>query len=288
MGACAASLLSACDCCISDCCYGCLDDGMCGKVNGPDGDNIYNSPLGLVLYNSQRKQSNVYNMREEIFNEIAASTDGGRIQSNEDEKVDEDLTILDFGCGTGIFTEIICQTWLTNDRDKLLEMDVSPQCIQFIRNNVIESNKKLKNFHIEYFCNDPNSLCLEDSNYDNNKIDIIIMAFSMSYISNKKDRDQIMKQLYNACKSGGIIVVFEYDKNYKGNKPNKINDEEQVPLKGDDGLENDINRGYGKEEEIKEYVESFGFEYGETISDKFEDSLGDTQWIILFKKPISL
>lgn len=276
MGACAAPILSTCECCISDCCWGCVD-----------GDNIYTDQLGLILYNSQRKKSNVYHMREEIFNEIAASTDGGRIQSKDEEKIDEDLIILDFGCGTGIFTEIICQTWLTNDKDKLLEMDVSPQCIQFVRNNVIENNNHLKNFHIEYFCNESNSLCLEDSNYDNNKIDIIIMAFSLSYIANKNNRDQIMKQLFNASKTGGIIVIFEYDRNkYKEDKSNKIKDEEQQPLKAGDGLENDTNKGYGNEEELKQYVESFGFEYGETLSDKFEETLDD-EWIILFRKPES-
>ena len=173
-------------------------------------------------------------------------------------------------------------------------MDVSPQCIQFVRNRVVNDNKNLKNNHIEYFCNDPNSLCLE-TNYNSDDIDIIIMAFVMHHINKKNgDRESTMKEIYKACKPGGIFVVFELGKDYfkdKGHdkkvydEPKSREEEEKQPLTAD----HDNDHGHDEEdkfenvEEIKEYVEGFGFRFDEQI---MEDTFGDKEWILLFKKPI--
>ena len=97
MGICAASCLYTCDCCISSCCFDGLMNGWFGK-----GDKVFNDPLGLVIYDKWAKQDDVYKYREEIFKEIAGATDGGRLESYDEDAVDKDLVILDFGCGTGI------------------------------------------------------------------------------------------------------------------------------------------------------------------------------------------
>merc|ERR1719410_2197869 len=106
--------------------------------------------MGLVCYDKWCKEDSiVYKHRESIFDQISKYNINGdttrRIQSVEEELVDKDMVILDFGCGTGIYTEMLCKTFITDSRDTLLCMDISPQCIQFVRNNVVENNKTFDN-----------------------------------------------------------------------------------------------------------------------------------------------
>eukprot|EP01084_Bolivina_argentea_P295900 509555_1 len=279
MGTCLASCLYTCECCVCDCCYVCLMNGYCGKHDGAPGENMFNSPLGLTIYNKWCKDDETYKFRNEIFNEVSRSANNGKLEVNEEDKVDEDLVVLDFGCGTGIFTEILCQTFLTNHNDTLICMDISPQCIQFVRDKVVESNKDLKHFHVEYYCNNENSLDLE-TRYNENSMDIILMSFVMHHISIQNDnRDCILKELYKACKINGILVIFEYGpefmKEMHGKYHHKIHDEQQ-PLKDDENMNT-----FETFEDIKQYVETFGFVFGERI---MEDTFGDKQWLLLFRK----
>lgn len=285
MGAYFASCAFSCNYCICPCCYPFLTDGKLGKHDGAEGKSLFTDPLGLVVYDKWCKEGFVYKHREALFEHISKATDGGKIQSIEEQKMDDDLVVMDFGCGTGIFTEILCNKFVTDSRDILLCMDISPQCIQFVRNNVVD-NGKAGQAHVEYYCNDPNTLCLDnlDNRYDDNGVDLILMAFVLRHISKKNgDRDSILKELFKSCKVGGTFVVFEYSEQFIADRAekhgHKIHDEER-PLMIEE--EDNMMEGFKDCDELQEYIQGFGFQIQERI---MEDVFGDNQWMLLFRKP---
>ena len=299
MGAYFASCAYTCNQCICPCCYPWLTGGKLGKTD----QNLYTDPLALVVYDKWCKEDIVYKHRELVFEHISKATDGGRIQSIEEEKMDEDLVILDFGCGTGIYAEILNEKFVSDSRDTLLFMDLSPQCIQFVRNNVIENSRKFQYTHVEYYCNDPDTLSLchfcaytrvfvilftlysldnLDNKYDDNGIDVILMAFVLRYISKKNgDRDSIMKELFKACKVGGTFVVFEVSEQFIAQRAeqhgHKIHDEQRPLMNEEERME-----GFKSCDDLVGYIEGFGFQLQERI---MEDVFHDNQWILLFRKP---
>eukprot|EP01083_Nonionella_stella_P302850 1045854_1 len=294
MGLCLASCLYTCDCCISPCCYGCLMHGCCGKHDGDDGDNMFNSALGLVIYNKWVKsESPAYLHRKALFDHVLGFTDGGKILSREAtdhsiKKVDNDLVVLDIGCGTGVFTEILCHTFLTTPDDTLICMDISPLCLQFVRDRVVDSNKQLRNLNIDYFCNESHSLAL-GSNHSDNKIDVILMAFVLHHISPENgDRENILKEAYKACKVGGTFTVIELGPDFlkgddhhhgHGHHGAKVHEhEEQQPLKESHGH----MHGFENCDALQRCVESVGFRFADRIC---TDMLGvNTQWALVFRK----
>ena len=117
----------------------------------------------------------IYDNREANFKELQLILNNHRIDNNQ---VDEDLVIADIGCGTGGYTEVICDTFISNKSDKLLCIDKSPKCLQFIRDRVIKSNKRLQGYDISYICNEIDTLSLPDQ-YTTNAVDFAFMAFTL-------------------------------------------------------------------------------------------------------------
>lgn len=200
------------------------------------------------------KQDRVYAEREKIFDEIKQSV---QCASN-----DTNFTVLDLGCGTGAFTPILAETFIKATSGTLICMDISPQCLQFVRNRVVDSDHDLKDLQIEYFCNEPGSLCLESAGSSSPNIDVVIMSFVLHQISLKKgDRDSIMKEVHAACKVNGLLIVFEFGTD---------NQEKEDALASFEGA--DV---------INQYVEQFGFQFEKRI---MEYTFGDSRWISMFRK----
>ena len=157
---------------------------------------------------------------------------------------------------------------------------LSPQCLQFVRQHVVENNKELNHCHIEYYCNEPNSLCLEK--YNDSGIDVILMAFVIHHISAESgDRDSILLEVFKSCKVGGIFAVFELGPDFikemeSKHGSHKMQDEHE-PLNKKSNMD-----GFRTSDEIQEYVEGFGCKFVEKI---MEDTFGENYWILLFTKP---
>ena len=141
-----ASCAYSCDCCICDCCL--------NKYRDSNGimqvDNMFNDELGLVIYDKMTRDSKLnpmYANREENFKQLQLILNENRIDNNQ---VDEDLVVADIGCGTGSYTKIICDTFISSKTDKLLCVDISPKCLQFIRDKIINKSSSLQTYDISY------------------------------------------------------------------------------------------------------------------------------------------
>mmetsp|Transcript_56653 Transcript_56653/g.50978 ORF Transcript_56653/g.50978 Transcript_56653/m.50978 type:complete len:284 (-) Transcript_56653:60-911(-) len=272
--------MKRCGCCICGCCYGPSSKKLyCTLHETGNNETVFNSPFSLILYDKWTKQSDLFLNRVAIFEQLSNLIKFKENNSN---------TILDLGCGTGAYTEILCKTFMSSTSDTLICCDTSPQCIHFVRTRVVEKNDDLnsKDYHIEYFNNDSNKLCI-DSNYNTNQINIIFMSLILNHISVfTGDRHSILKEVYEYCKPGGSLIIFEYGtafmRQFESNNDGKEEDDNQQLLKnaGDDDY-GDIK--FKSCDALQRYVQEFGFQFQTRIMD---ETFGDNYWILLFKKPV--
>jgi len=255
------------------------------------GETVFNDPFKLILYDKWAKKSEVYLQRDDIFAEIAPMVVNRNV-------VTERL-IIDMGCGTGVWTESLCKTFMPGRSGKVLCLDVSPQCLHYVRTRVVKrmgpgtSELDLTKFKFEYFNNDPGNLSLENAhaNYGRNDIDIIFMAFVLNHISAPKgDRHTIMQELFKVCRPGGHLILFEHGNEFmaqfqkgQGNGDGGREDEEHdVELLA--GAANEENETYGFDSagELQRFMESYGFD---CISRVMDEKFGDRYWLFVFEKP---
>jgi SAM-dependent methyltransferase len=100
------------------------------------------------------------------------------------------MQILDLGCGPGIYTEK-----LAKDGHNVTGMDISENSIEYAR-----SQARKNNLHIEYICQ--NYLELDTLN----QYDLIIMIYTDLGVLIPKDRDVLLRKIYNALIPGGIFI----------------------------------------------------------------------------------
>jgi len=123
--------IKRCGCCICNCCYGLNGKAFCTMCETASGKTVFNGAFDLILYDKWVKQTELYHHRVEIFKQLQRVVIPNK-------NVVEDQVILDVGCGTGAFTEVLCNAFMPNSGDKLLCLDSSPQCIHFVRTRVVD------------------------------------------------------------------------------------------------------------------------------------------------------
>ena len=310
MGSVIACCAYSCNCCICDCCLNKYLD-----KNGIISDEaMFDDDLGLVIYDiisKKQKLNPIYENRENIFKELQLILNNHRIDNN---RIDEDLIVADIGCGTGNYTKIICDTFITSTNDQLLCIDISPKCLQFIREKIVNKNKMMKTYNIKWICNNKTSLCLPKDLQQNN-IDLALLSFTLYHI---KKSHSMLQELYQSLKQNGVFVIFEFspehftevdDKLYstenilKGikNGNGKNNNKKYKAVSGDDlddddyddSIIDDINGDDGKKkngkvknnmfqttDELKQFISSFGFKFEKMIKHLYDNQ----QWIFIFRK----
>ena len=284
--------LKRCTCCICDCCYGSgTNKAFCTLHETKPGKTVFNDPFSLILYDKWAKQSEVYLEREKIFTEIAPMV----INRN----VVTERLVIDMGCGTGVWTESLCKTFMPGRTGKVICLDTSPQCLHYVRTRVVEkmaveqlsSDLDLEQFHFEYFYNEPNKLCLETANYGRDDIDIVFMAFVLNHISAPKgDRHCIMKELFKVCRPGGHMILFEHGSEFMAQFQDGakgavggMDESRDVELLAGSVLDEDVY-GFESAKELQRFVEGYGFD---CISRVMDEQFGDRFWLFVFEKPAS-
>jgi len=304
--------IKRCGCCICDCCFGLKGKAFCTLHETSPGKTVFNGPFDLILYDKWIKQTELYQNRVAIFKELQRLLIPNK-------NVVEDQVILDVGCGTGAFTEVMAKALMLHASDTMVCLDASPQCIHYVRTRVVEklvprivsdtlsrssmsfsAGADLEKLHFEYFCNNDarddsapdNALCI-DSNYGDNDISIAFMSLVLNHVSVRRgDRHCLMKQLFSVLKPNGAFVLFEFGIRFMqqftsdaqsgggGGAVGGGDNEQLLTVEADD----DTQHGFASSEALQRYVEGYGFTLETRI---MEDTFGDDFWLFVFRKPES-
>jgi 2-polyprenyl-3-methyl-5-hydroxy-6-metoxy-1,4-benzoquinol methylase len=102
----------------------------------------------------------------------------------------EKMSILDLGCGPGLYTEIMAERG-----HKVTGIDFSKNSIDYARNEAIRKNLDIKYVNQSYL-----DLCEE------NMYDLIMMIFTDFGVLVPQERETLLQNIYRALKPGGTFV----------------------------------------------------------------------------------
>ncbi len=107
-----------------------------------------------------------------------------------DQAPPKPLTILDLGCGPGLYTERIAQKG-----HKVTGMDFSAGSIAHAKKSAGQKDLDITYLHQDYLTLD-----------HENQYDLIIMIFTDFGVLTPDDRDRLLGKIYKALKPGGIFI----------------------------------------------------------------------------------
>ena len=129
--------------------------------------------------------------------------------------------ILDLGCGAGRTTINLYK----NGYKDIIGLDVSTNLIEFANNYIKENNLDI-NFVVGNAAN---------LDYPDNAFDAVIFSFNgMQCIPGKRNRDNVLKEVYRVLKPGGYYIFTAHNRDDSG-KFQSVWDEEKI--KWDNGIQ---------------------------------------------------
>lgn len=112
----------------------------------------------------------------------------------------EQMSILDLGCGPGLYSSRLCEVGYT-----VTGIDFSKRSIDYARNSAIKNNLEIEYIQKNYLLID----------YEN-QFDVIMLIFCDFGALTNQERDILLKKIYKALKPGGIFffdVFTEMNRN---------------------------------------------------------------------------
>jgi len=120
--------------------------------------------------------------------------------------------ILDLGCGAGRTTINLYK----NGYKDIVGLDISDNLINYAKNYSIENN-----LNINFVVGDATKL-----NYQDNSFDVVIFSFNgMQCIPGKKNRDNVLKEVYRVLKPGGYYIFTAHNRDDSGKFQHVWNEE---------------------------------------------------------------
>lgn len=101
-------------------------------------------------------------------------------------------TILDLGCGEGIFTNYLA---LSSSKRKIIGVELDKQRVR-------EANRGLKNVKFEYG---------DATKYTISKIDTIVMFHLLHHLSSYKDQEDLIKKCVTKLPKKGKLIIIEVE-----------------------------------------------------------------------------
>lgn len=131
-----------------------------------------------------------------------------------DKYINKDDTILDIGCGAGRTTINLYKRGYKN----IIGLDLSTSLIAYANNYIKENN-----MDINFVVGDATEL-----EYPENAFDVVIFSFNgMQCIPGKKNRDNVLKEVYRVLKPGGIYIFTAHNRDDSG-RYQYVWDEEKI------------------------------------------------------------
>ena len=148
------------------------------------------------MMNNLMKESKAYYENNDYYELFSIAEDSLNLVSNYLNEISKDKTILDAGCGTGKFLNIL----ETNGKE-YFGIDLSKDQLEKAK---IKSKKE-------------NSVFIEsnlsDIKLEDNKFDLIVSSWVLGTITDINERSKCLSELKRVLKPGGTIILIENDLN---------------------------------------------------------------------------
>lgn len=216
------------------------------------------------------KNSKAYYEDNDYYETFSIAEDGENKVGSYLEQICKDKIVLDAGCGTGKFLNI-----LEKNSKKYIGIDLSNKQLDKAKN---KSNKNTSKF----ICSN-----LSKINIESNTVDLIISSWVLGTITNLEERNKCLSELKRLLKPNGKIILIENDENseFEGIrnriKDTRTKDYNNWILSNGFIIEKQINT-YFLFESLLSAKKCFEVIYGESVADRIKSSMIKHK-IIIFK-----
>lgn len=216
------------------------------------------------------KDSKAYYENNDYYEIFSIAEDGENKVANYLKNICIDKIVLDAGCGTGKFLNV-----LEENSKKYIGIDLSDKQLEKAKN-------KSKKDTSEFIRSN-----LSNINIESNKIDLIVCSWVLGTITNLDERNKSLCELKRLLKSNGTIILIENDEDSEfeeirnRTKDTRTRDYNNWILSNQFNVEKQINTYFifDSKEEAKK---CFDVIYGNKIANKINDNKIDHK-IIIFK-----
>lgn len=216
------------------------------------------------------KDSKAYYENNDYYETFSIAEDGENKVANYLKGICKDKIVLDAGCGTGKFLNI-----LEKDSQKYIGIDLSEKQLD-------KAKSKSKKETSEFVCSN-----LSNINLKSDKVDLIVCSWVLGTIIDLDERNKCIDELKRLLKSNGTIILIENDENSEfeeirnRTKDNRTRDYNNWVLSKDFTIDKQIDT-YFNFNSLDEAKNSFEVIYGSEISNKIKSNKINHK-IIIFK-----
>lgn len=216
------------------------------------------------------KNSKAYYENNDYYEIFSIAEDGENKVGSYLEKICKDKIVLDAGCGTGKFLNI-----LEEKSKKYIGIDLSDKQLE-------KAKVKSKKDTSEFICSN-----LSNINLESNKVDLIICSWVLGTIIDIDERNKCLSELKRLLNPNGTIILIENDENSEfeeirnRTKDTRTRDYNNWILSNQFNIEKQINT-YFIFDSFQDAKKSFEVIYGEAIANKIKSEKIEHK-IVIFK-----
>lgn len=216
------------------------------------------------------KDSKAYYENNDYYEIFSIAEDGENKVANYLKDICKDKIVLDAGCGTGKFLNI-----LEKNSKKYIGIDLSEKQLE-------KAKVKSKKDTSEFICSN-----LSNINLDSNKVDLIVCSWVLGTIIDIDERNKCLSELKRLLNPNGTIILIENDENSEfeeirnRTKDTRTRDYNNWILSNQFNIEKQINT-YFNFNSYEDAKKSFEVIYGQEISNKIKNNKINHK-IIIFK-----
>lgn len=206
------------------------------------------------------KDSKAYYENNDYYEIFSIAEDGENKVGSYLEEICKDKIVLDAGCGTGKFLNI-----LEKKSKKYIGIDLSAKQLE-------KAKSKSKKDTSEFICSN-----LSNINLDNGQIDLIVCSWVLGTIIDIDERNKCLGELKRLLKPNGIIILIENDENSEfeeirnRTKDTRTRDYNDWILSNQFNIEKQINT-YFIFNSFQDAKKSFDVIYGKEIASKINNN----------------
>ncbi len=216
------------------------------------------------------KGSKAYYENNDYYEIFSIAEDGENKVGSYLEDICKDKIVLDAGCGTGKFLNI-----LEEYSKKYIGIDLSDKQLE-------KAKVKSKKDTSEFICSN-----LSKINLESDKVDLIVCSWVLGTIIDITERNKCLSELKRLLKSNGTIILIENDENSEfeeirnRNKDSRTRDYNNWILSNGFTVDKQIDT-YFNFNSYNEAKKSFEVIYGEAVANKITNKKINHK-IIIFK-----